>query len=205
MSYCSETQAQHFPGVMGSSGSQSHRWESNEQWRTAIRKCLSYKISLLLRLHLQRNQHSLIILFALLSRTNLSASFPKALIYKLLCLTHRAWLLLAKMSCCFPTPNASHSHLQEKTKKCWKLCDPGEFPLVAASSLNHSFSASPLHMGHLRNYWEHWRIVQQPWYQCFWPWKSHSFKDVPTADCDGCSLGCSVRKQGMVINTPRHR
>lgn len=44
MSYCSETQAQHFPGVMGSSGSQSHRWESNEQWRAAIRKCLSYKI-----------------------------------------------------------------------------------------------------------------------------------------------------------------
>lgn len=37
-----------------------------------------------------------------------------------------------------------------REKKCWKLCDPQEFPSVAGSSLKHSSSASPLHMKHLK-------------------------------------------------------
>lgn len=51
--------------------------------------------------------------------------------------------------------------------------------------------------------------------QHFWLWRKrqmicmwclqYSFGDASPAYCGGCVLGCSVRKQGMVMNTPRHR
>lgn len=38
---------------------------------------------------------------------------------------------------------------------------------------------------------------------CMWCLQ-HSFEDTSTAHCGGCVLGCSLRKQGMAMSTPRH-
>lgn len=55
---------------------------------------------------------------ALLSHANPSVSLPKSPINKVfLYLTHKAWLFLAKMSCCFPTRNALRSHPWEEMLK----------------------------------------------------------------------------------------
>lgn len=102
-------------------------------------------------------------------------------------------------------------------KKCWKLCDPQEFPFVAGSVFR-PFLFLPHHC--TRNIWENSGSIGELFSsldtntECFWLWRKrqmvcmwclqHSFGDASTAHCGGCVLWCSVRKQGMAMSTPKH-
>lgn len=151
----------------------------------------------------------LFVSFAQLSHTNSSVSLPKSPINKVFCTSPTRhdffWLrwavaFLHQMLC---------SVIREK--KCWKLCDPQEFPSVAGSSLKHS-----LLLHHCT--WRIWKnsgnteqmfISLDTSIQLFWlrrrrqvvcMWYLHHFcRDASTAS-GGCVLGCSVRQQGMALN-----
>lgn len=101
----------------------------------AIENCLYSSIlnfSIYLRLQHPTNHHCTVSLFvsvSTLTHTSHSVSFPKAPICKdFLCRTHKAWVFLAKISVAFLQQMLCRLIWENK---CWKLCDPRDFPFVS--------------------------------------------------------------------------